>query len=600
VRLINIKLLEVKVENYKLIDEVNVQLSKNLTCFIGDNATGKTTLLEGISRRLSNVAYNDITLDSEYIFEVKNILVPNIKEDENILDSIRVILSYKNGMYDAESATISGHEDFRNAYLKSLDIEVNEYRKFITNIYDVLKEIRDELMKLPEGLLDVEVYGRKEIYFDLKGVTRKINEYKNFLSQNSQGYSKIGEKLDYIDFDYNIDYNLFDISFIKEDDYLRFREEARKLSLEFDGEEYDIKEMDGYYYSLKEKFDRISTLFSDKHKDYLAMEDLVKYKDGEIYSAVYKYNQIVQKIIGECKKYILESNLISSSYFDHNSRSKIELNTLGLELIRVFGLDLNEKNLSELSDGEKWLYSLVNEISNLDSKLVFIDEPGMYLNPILQNHLLEVFETLIEKGYQIIYSTHIPSLVALRFDSIVYTTEIDKCIKVKRMNLEDYQDFSKFTVGDLLIMSSKKIILVEGECDELLLKYFFRKYTEVDLTRYNLYYCNGHAISQMIDFCHKSNIDYVAIVDLDKKEEHIDLYKDRDNYDEYIIYVGTSRIKEMEGFFSEEDFVNLCEYKKGERKMDVCKMKNAFDQNYDLSGKLKSNLKTTVEKLKLD
>jgi len=600
VSLINIKLLNAKIENYKMISMVDVELSKNLTCFIGDNATGKTTLLEGISRRLSNVVINDIALDNEYIFEVKNIPLTSLPEDESILDNIKVTISFKKESYNAKSYTISGHEEFRNAYLKSLDIEVNEYRKFINDIYDVIKEIRDELMKLPEGLLDVEVFGRKETHFDLEGVTQKINEYEKFLNQNAQGYDKTGEQIDYVYFDYNLDYNLFDISFIKEEDYLRFREGASKLSLDFDGEEYDIEEMDAYYYSLKEKFDRVKTLFSDKRNDYLDTENLVKDKDGDIYSAVNKYNQIIQNIINECNKYILKSGLISSSYFDHNSSAQLELNTLGEELIGVFNIDLSEKNFSQLSDGEKWIYSLVKEISILDTKLVFIDEPGMYLNPLLQNHLLEVFEVMIDKGYQIVYSTHIPSLVALRYDSIVYTTEIEKGIKLKKMNLKDFQDYSKFMVGDLLIMSSKKIILVEGECDELLLKYFFRKYTQVDVSRYNLYYCNGHGISQMIEFCHKSNIDYVAIVDLDKKEEHKELFKERDNYDKYITYVGSSENNEIEGFFSEEDFKNLCIYFNGDRKMNVGKMQSAFNNNCELSSQLIAGLKETVAKLKLD
>ncbi len=66
------------------------------------------------------------------------------------------------------------------------------------------------------------------------------------------------------------------------------------------------------------------------------------------------------------------------------------------------------------SQGMIWFLSLWLELKaneNSNSLLLLFDEPGLHLHIKANKDMLSVFHKLIEKGHQIIYSTHSPSLI---------------------------------------------------------------------------------------------------------------------------------------------------------------------------------------------
>lgn len=71
--------------------------------------------------------------------------------------------------------------------------------------------------------------------------------------------------------------------------------------------------------------------------------------------------------------------------------------------------------ITERSNGLRWYLSLfidilANDLSN--SQVLFLfDEPGVHLHVNAQKELLNLFKDLSEKGHQVIYTTHSPSMI---------------------------------------------------------------------------------------------------------------------------------------------------------------------------------------------
>jgi len=76
--------------------------------------------------------------------------------------------------------------------------------------------------------------------------------------------------------------------------------------------------------------------------------------------------------------------------------------------MEVFELD-PEKQFGDLSKGMKVKYSLALALSH-HSKLIICDEPTSSLDPVARDHLLEIFQSIVEDGeVTILFSTHITS-----------------------------------------------------------------------------------------------------------------------------------------------------------------------------------------------
>lgn len=76
----------------------------------------------------------------------------------------------------------------------------------------------------------------------------------------------------------------------------------------------------------------------------------------------------------------------------------------------------NAVNLSERSNGLRWYLNLFIELQcklhETQRPVVFVlDEPGVHLHVDAQRELLKFFDDLTQKGHQIIYSTHSPSML---------------------------------------------------------------------------------------------------------------------------------------------------------------------------------------------
>src|SRR5699024_9921959 len=71
--------------------------------------------------------------------------------------------------------------------------------------------------------------------------------------------------------------------------------------------------------------------------------------------------------------------------------------------------------ITERSNGLRWYLSLFIDVfanDDKDSPVLFLfDEPGVYLHVNAQKEILALFDDLCNKGHQVIYTTHSPSMI---------------------------------------------------------------------------------------------------------------------------------------------------------------------------------------------
>ncbi|MBQ9663819.1 MAG: ABC transporter ATP-binding protein [Oscillospiraceae bacterium] len=86
--------------------------------------------------------------------------------------------------------------------------------------------------------------------------------------------------------------------------------------------------------------------------------------------------------------------------------------------LSMFGLDETRKPI-ELSEGMKVKFNLLLALSHR-AEILILDEPTSGLDPFSRDELLELFETLRERGVTILFSTHITSDLEKCADNIIY------------------------------------------------------------------------------------------------------------------------------------------------------------------------------------
>jgi len=133
---------------------------------------------------------------------------------------------------------------------------------------------------------------------------------------------------------------------------------------------------------------------------------------------------------------------------------------------------------------------------------IFIDEPELFLHPQAQRNFYKILRKLAEENdIQIFYIAHSPYLISLEnFDEIfavrktkekgtyIRNADVDKFIKDLKIRMGIDSDEEKLklyyknafeqtadSLSSLEAFFAKKVILVEGESETLILPYFFEK-----------------------------------------------------------------------------------------------------------------------------
>jgi putative ATP-dependent endonuclease of the OLD family len=436
---------KLKLRNFKRFDTFSVDFDNNKNILVGDNESGKSSLIEAISLVLSGSRSKVESTGLENIFN-SNAIANFLTSDKNYEKLPTLFIEvYFNEQHNFE---LSGKNNSDEVVCDGLKLEI------IPN--DDLSRDINSILSQGEPVFPYEFYSIK---------------FSTFSGEAYSGYKK----------------------------YLRhILVDNSQISSEYAIKEY-VKDMYNSYAEPLEK---------SKHKN-----EYRKHKEN--------FKNVV----------LSELNAKVPDYdFSIRNNSKANLET---------DLTLTEGSISIENKGKglqcfiKTKFALSKSEENLD--VVLIEEPENHLSHINMKKLIREMEGTKQK--QIIISTHsnlISSRLNLR-NSILLNSNSNIPVHLKNVDEETAKFFIKAPDNNILeFVLSKKVILVEGDAEFLLMESFFRttKSTELEQSDVHIISVDGTSFKRYLEIAKVLSIKTAVIRDNDGNYQSNCV----DNYSEYNSY----------------------------------------------------------------
>lgn len=525
-------LSKIVIENYKLLEKVEIEVEKNTTVIVGKNNSGKTSFVEIMNKVLNGIPlyFNDYPIKLrknlyELItsFLLKEITFDDLKKKIQIT-SIKLFVDYSD----------NGSEDYLgNLAPFIIDIDESNTKALIEICYEFYID-ESKFLKLFEAqkqYIDGEQINEKDIQNIVKGIcetTKKIfpQMFKiNYYAVNPNNYNDMINK-SLLELQ-----NLFPIYFIRaernldeSEGYVNNYDPFEKiLSHVFEKDVKDVKNtFDQNIVDLKKIVNDTNLIINSKIKD--KMDDLVSK------SITFGYpNADELKFTAETNVDI-SSNLINSTKLYYKLPDETETlpsknNGLGYKnLIKI------ELLLTEFSNS-------IADTSEISIPLLFIEEPESHMHPQLQRKFIEYLNDFVKKislkNMQIIITTHSSYIVnSIELNTIRYALKCNNSIIYKNLNdyiykfPEDYKFLKKFLKIDICeVFFADKLILIEGTSERLLIpqiinnmnfnKKFKDEKDNLSSQYFSLIEIGGAHAYRFINFVNYLNIPTLILCDID-------------------------------------------------------------------------------------
>lgn len=534
---------KIRIKNYRSIKDSNViPLTDKLYVLAGQNESGKSSILEALK------AYEDkASLRDSLNFELEN--------EGNLIQEISCSYS------DVDT--------------QFFDIVLDEIIKLsITENPDNVS-----LDYTADNVIDSEI--RKDINeftivrtFDFSG--------ENLVVTTQLDKTTLGKLKKHI--------KHFVITDIEGDE----KKNVKKAYLDVDFYSSDLTEIFGQNTPKIILFNDFTALLPDK----ILLDDIDK-NEIEGFVAVQNlaqllskdFNSLAQKIDRQRKSATEDESRAISADFQNDWQQKIYGNN---SVKIIFDIQNNDQAKKEIifsiqtkdneylaprkrSKGMIWFLSLWLELKakENDKKLLLLfDEPGLHLHIKANKDMLKVFHKLVEKGHQIVYSTHSPSLIEtdkLHNIGLVLNTEkngtIVEGLTTVKINTENKKDalqpiaeaMGMEPLKDFSVLKENNVLL-EGISDF----WYFQGMVKVLNRKINFEFIpgvgiKGNQLKPLISFCIGYSLQWVIVMDngeLPKKlrEELKDelFIGDEDNTNEKIKLISEN---EIENLFDEKDIL---------------------------------------------
>lgn len=386
---LNFYINEINISNFKKINDLKIDLHKNLTVFIGNNGTGKTSLLRAIQKNLSwfSAFILKENTNGERIVESD---INNSAKDKG--EAAYLKCSFKIGTENRIDGQLIREPKGITTDLKT---EVMEYRKFGKNIRELLAFQNINLPLLM--FYDIERFKRNDF--------KKMSHLENLFFQ-LDGYEKSSNSR--VSFEIFIDWliKVLKISNKNFDSVEQDKVSSQIDSLVNAGANKKDSPLNGLYKDLLSLLNSLPNE-TTKTKSKKIVEDL-----EDLFRNVYPKLSKIQLIN------------------DDDGEDKIAIN-LGDEIIY----------LHQFSDGQRVLFGLVGDIArrlillnpNLSSPfdgtgIILIDEIELHLHPKWQQKVILLLQKKF-KNIQFIITTHSPHVLSTVDKDSIYiiksTNEID-------------------------------------------------------------------------------------------------------------------------------------------------------------------------------
>jgi len=353
-------LVKLYVQNYALIQELDIELDSGLTIITGETGAGKTILLGALSLILGTRA------DSTVLYH---------KNEKCIVEG-----TFRIEDYDLNEFFINNELDYEPVTILRREINpAGKSRAFINDTpvtINLLKELGDKLIDIHsqhQTLMLNDNTFQLNVIDSFAAISELMKEYRVTFScyrKLKKEYSEMREKADRNSAD--LEYYQFQVNQL-EDANLKPGEQE---DLE------DEQELLGHSEEIKLSLSAASNLFSSDTISILSMLREVKLSIGKIMS------------------YIPEGN----SLFTRTDSSLIELNDLADEIEKISSaIEADPQRLAQVNERLDAIYSLIQKhrVKNLDELLSRRVEIKKLIDSIVtDDERLEELQALIEKEFK--------------------------------------------------------------------------------------------------------------------------------------------------------------------------------------------------------
>ncbi|WP_339297698.1 AAA family ATPase [Paenibacillus sp. FSL R5-0623] len=484
------KISKIKIENFRLLKSLELDLEKELSLVIGKNNCGKTSLLSILDKFIgSRSGLNVISLDDfniEFLKGMINILEAEEYEESSTYLGISLMLFIK---YDEE-------DDLSNISKLMLDLDPNhriivlkfEYKLIQENLRKMRKDYSE--FKVKQNIKNYESENIGSIFLR--------NNYKKYfqLSKKSIGYNT--ESSTEIESEY--------IDLLKEkiqiENVISFKMISAKRNVSNIDSDKTLSILSSNYYKKKEEKDQESEKIqefkdilsrTDKHLNevYNNLFEKIIEKVGR-FGGIKKGDSIIKIVSTLQHKELLKDN--TTVMYDHNGEHSLPENYNGLGYLNLISMIFEiELILSEFRRENK-----SNE-KPANINLLFIEEPEAHTHPQMQYIFIKNIKDILNsasKGedgekftLQTIITTHSCHITAESdFNDIKYFYKTNQN-QVVAKNLKDLEkeyekdgqiSNFKFLKQYLILHRAElffadKAIFIEGDTERLLLPAMMKK-----------------------------------------------------------------------------------------------------------------------------
>ena len=517
------KIKKVEINNFRILENVTIDLDDDITLIVGRNNSGKTSLTEifhkFFSSDKSKFRFEDFSLSSHANFASANILYTEYVS--------------ANEAGDEEDVLFEKLDKFKNALPK---IETNIYIEYTEKDDGNLASLSNFLMDLDidrkDALISCE-YNISEPEKFFKVFNTNAAEYNNdiieFIRKNLHFFEKKFYSVDSKNIDSkslienpsdieNIFLPRFITAQITVDDHSD--DNSKGLSRGFESYYKHNKNEDKGAKKLKTSLDETAVELDENYKVFFKsiFDDLENF--GVNTGVNRKELELEIKTHFEVEK-VLKNN--ANLFYRHDEKLLPEsYNGLGYSRL-IFIL------LSILSYYEEQ----VKRKTPPNFSLLFIEEPEAHLHPQMQQTFIKNIRDFIKKkewNVQIIITTHSSHVVAdCGFEGIRYFDKSEKKIEVKNLTKfkknivikEGNDNTIKFlkqymTLYNCDMFFADKIILVEGTVERLLLPEMIKKEAKDLMNQYlttiEVGGAYAHNFKEILEFI---NVKTLVITDID-------------------------------------------------------------------------------------
>lgn len=387
------KIKSIKINNYKSLKEEKnkVYLEDSVTSIIGKNESGKSNVLEAIG-------------DLHYYNKMNNKYFKSTNRSSNKRISAEIILQFNEKEYHQYTKIeYMGEETYLNIYPD------------VTTLSGALSELifKDKkLKKCVDTILELSSSpGVWLIGNDNNKKIRKENLLQNIEKYNETVILNPITELKFIKSIINNSNSEREILIKEIDSFFSLISNYMSLlpNIYYRKEEQSLKS----YYATKE----IIEIFKKEDDILIRLLDISNITQEELLTA-FNLNDRATAVSTRSQINRKIKRKVQERFNEFYSQEKIELDLSFYDTGMDFTVTSNEGEkllLSERSNGLRWYLSLFVDIIadnySENNTLFVLDEPGVHLHINAQKELLKLFEDLTKGNNQVIYSTHLPTMI---------------------------------------------------------------------------------------------------------------------------------------------------------------------------------------------